>query len=351
MAFLSISHVAIRGVVSCVPSKIDENLDAPVFAKGEAERVIAQTGIERKHVVADNMVVSDLFLKAAEQLLAELHWEKDSVDVLGVVSLSPDYLEPPTACIMQDRLKLSESCFTIDMNQGCPGWINGLATLSSLLSHGSMRRAILLNGDASTLLNSPYDKECRPLFGDAGVATALEFDNNAPDMQFDLGTRGKDFKAIWRKAGGLRVPITEDSLKMKNYGEHILRRDTDCVMDGMNVFAFGISVAPKSVKHLCEHFNIDLTKTDKFLMHQANLYMNSKIRKKLKIPEDKTPMCLKDYGNTSSASIPLTMTSQCHKEYASGRLDNIACAFGVGLAWGSVHFVTDHIICPEPIIY
>jgi len=351
MAYLSIQNVAIRGIAACVPPAIDENLTAPVFIEGEAERVIAQTGIERKHVLTDDILVSDLYQRAAEELIERLGWEKDSIDALCVVSLSPDYLEPPTACIMQDRLGLPESCLTLDMNQGCPGWVNGLATLSSLLSNGSILRGILLNGDASTLLSSSQDKECRPLFGDAGIATAIEYVAGAPEMQFEFGTRGKDFKAIWREAGGLRAPITEESLQMKTYGEHVVRRDIDCVMDGMSVFAFGISVAPKSVKSLCEHFSIDLEKTDKFLMHQANQYMNSKIRKKLKVPEEKAPMCLKDYGNTSSASIPLTMVTQCHEEYEERRLDNVACAFGVGLAWGSVHFVTDHIVCPEVIIY
>lgn len=351
MAFLSVKNVAIRGIAACVPSKIEENTDIPVFKEGEAIRVISQTGIERKHVLEPGVIVSDLYKKAAEILITDLGWEKESINLLAVVSLSPDYLEPPTACIMQDRLGLSEECFTIDMNQGCPGWVEGLATVSSLLSSGFMKRAILLNGDASTLLNSPLDKESRPLFGDAGIATALEFKPESPGMEFQFGTKGKSFKSIWRKAGGLREPITEDSLKMKKYGEHIVRRDIDCVMDGMNVFAFGISTAPMSVRKLCEQFDIDMNTVDKFLFHQANQYMNDKIRKKLKIDPTKVPNCLKDFGNTSSASIPLTIVSQCNEEYSSTKLNNIACAFGVGLAWGTVHFWTDHIVCPKLILY
>ena len=271
MAELSIKNVSIRGISACVPQNTEENLDLQVFKEGEAERVIAQTGIERKHKVKGyGVTASDLCEKAFEKLLEELHWDRAEIDLLAFVSLTPDYLEPPTGNILHGRLGLSEDCMVVDLTQGCPGWINGMATISSLVSHGCIKRAILLNGDTATLMRSPYDKESLPLFGDAGTATALEYEDGAPALEFDLGSRGEDWKAISRPVGGFRHPIVEDSLKFKHYGEHIERRDFDAVMDGMGVFAFGISTAPKSVLALCKHFNIDIEKIDYFLMHQAN---------------------------------------------------------------------------------
>lgn len=351
MAFLEIKNVAVRGIAVCAPKNVEDNLTIPVFHEGEAERVIAQTGIKQKHVVENgDTLASDMCLAAAEKLIADLGWEKDTIEALCFVSLSHDYLEPPTACILQDRLGLPESCMTMDMNQGCSGWVNGLATLSSLMMTGNVKRALLLNGDTSTLLNSPLDKEARPLFGDAGAATALEFDQNATAMKFNFGTRGKDFEAILRKFGGLRNPITEDSLKFKEIGEHIVRRDIDSTMDGMSVFAFGMSTAPKSVKALCEQYSIDLEGVDLFLMHQANHYMNEKIRKKLKMPEEKSPYSLDEFGNTSSASIPLTIVARCRESFENKKLKVMATAFGVGLAWGSVYMETDKIVCPEMIL-
>lgn len=348
MAFIQVKNVRIKGIAACAPAHVENNLTIPVFREGEAERVIAQTGIRQKHVVEDgSMLASDLSLNAAEKLITELSWEKESIEALCFVSLSHDYLEPPTACILQERLGLPESCMTMDMNQGCSGWVNGLATLSSLMMTGNVKRALLLNGDTSTLLNSPYDKEARPLFGDAGAATALEYDESASEMKFNFGTRGKDFEAIIRKAGGLRYPITEESLKYKEYGENIVRRDKDSTMDGMGVFAFGMSTAPKSVNALCEKYGIDVNEIDYFLMHQANHYMNEKIRKKLKMPVEKSPYSLDEYGNTSSASIPLTIVTRCREDFETKSLKNLATAFGVGLAWGSVYFETDKITCPE----
>ena len=121
-------------------------------------------------------------------------------------------------------------------------------------------------------------------------------------------------------------------------------------MDGMSVFSFGISSAPKSVKKLCEKYAIDMDKIDKFYFHNANLFMNEKIRKKLKIEEEKVPYILKDFGNASSASIPLNIILNSRDDFMSKHMNCIACAFGVGLQWGSIHFQTEKIVCPKLIM-
>ena len=334
MAFLEVKNVRISGIAACAPAHVEDNLAIPVFREGEAERVIAQTGIKQKHTVPDNSILaSDMALTAAEKLLDCLKWEKESIDVLCFVSLSQDYREPPTACILQERLGLPESCMTIDINQGCSGWLNGLSVLSGLVSSGNVKRALLLNGDTSSLLCSP-----------------IEYSASAKSIFFNFGTRGKDYEAIITKSGGLRHPIDEDALKFKEYGENIVRRDKDSTMDGMGVFAFGMTTAPKSVSSLCEKYGIDIDSIDYFLMHQANMYMNEKIRKKLKIPVEKTPYSMGEYGNTSSASIPLTIVTQINEQVQKAPQKILAVAFGVGLAWGSVYFETDGITCPEIVL-
>ena len=266
-ANIKISNVSIKGIAACVPSNIEENRDINLYGKEEIGRVIAQSGIERKHKFGEyGATTSDLCGRAYQKLLADLKWESDSIDVLGFVTLTPDYLEPPTGCVMHGKLGLSSKCLTIDLSQGCLGCIHGILTLSSIISSGSLKRAILLSGDTASLMRSPFDKEALPFFGDAGVATALEFEEGAFGFEFDLGTSGKDYKAIFRPHGGYRFPIGEDSLKYKNYGEHVKRRDIDVFMDGMDVFAFAFANAPKSVKNLCDVYNIDLTAIDYFLV-------------------------------------------------------------------------------------
>lgn len=351
MAFIKIENVAIRGIAACVPEHVEENIDLPVFKEGEAERVIAQTKIVRKHTVEPGTTASDLCAKATDRLLKELGWEKDSIDAILFVSSAADYVVPPTACILQDTIGLSEKCLCIEIKHGCPGWVVGMTTTASLINQNTVKRALLLCGDTSTLLNSPLDKETRPLFGDAGTCTALEFEEGAPAMMFDHGTRGKDFKSIFTPAGGCRNGVTEEDLKFVEYGPNQLRRNIDCSMDGMNVFAFGMSTAPKSVMNLATEYKIDLESIDYFVMHQANHYMNEKIRKKLKIAPEKTPYSLHDYGNTSCASIPVTIVTQCRDAYNNSNLKTIGCAFGVGLAWGSIYFETKGIVCPPVIHY
>lgn len=353
MAFSKIHNVAIRGISACAPAHIEENNDdLPVFKEGEAARVVAQTGIERKHTIVpgSSITISDLCAKSFEVLIEKLGWKRETIDILVLVSSSADYITPPTSNVLHGKLGLSEDCMCFDIRQGCPGWVVGMSTVSAMVSTGNFRRAVVLCGDASTLLTSPFDKETRPLFSDAGTATAIEYDTTASDMEFQHGSRGSAFEAIITPSGGQRNPMSADALEFKSYGENIVRRGIDCLMDGMGVFSFGLSMAPKSLQLLLDEYDINRDDVDYFLFHQANQYMNTKIMKKLKLDPEKVPFSLKDFGNTSCASIPLTLVYKCREAYESRPVNTIACTFGVGLAWGSFHFKTDKIVCPELIL-
>lgn len=355
MAFLSIPNVAIRGISACVPSNIEENASIEFYTPEEAQKVIASTGVERKHIVDDKTTGSDLSLKAAGKLLDDLGWERDTIDAICYVTQMPDYQKYPTAFVIHDKLGLPESCMVLDLYHGCPGWVIGLGALSSLLSHGSIRRGLLLTSDVSSRTNHRMDREKRPLFGDCGTATALEFSNDlggAP-MLFETGARGKDGLALAKPYGGMRNPYTPETF---NQEYAMLHGDTEMAdngseMDGMSVFSFGITVPPKSIKRLCERYGIDLNGVDKLVLHQANKFMLEKIAKKLKVDLAKVPMSLKDYGNTTSSSIPLTIVTQCRGEYSRQKQKTLCCAFGTGLSWGTAYFETENIACPEVILY
>jgi 3-oxoacyl-[acyl-carrier-protein] synthase-3 len=351
MAFLSIPNVRIKGLSVCVPKIIEENISLPLFAEGEALRVIESTGIERRRIVSQGTTTSDLCAKAAERLLIDLKWNNSDVDCLVFVSSSRDFITPPTSCILQHTLNLRQDCYTIDIPCGCPGWLYGLSVISSLLNTGSMKKGLLLVGDTSTTLNSSKDKSTRPLFGDAGTATAIEFVAGENPLNFQFGTDGGSYDAIISKDGGSRNPFTSKSLIEIEYAPGIIRRPMDCEIKGMDVFAFSISKAPGSIKDLMSNFAIIPENVDFLFLHQANKYILDKIRKKLNFPNSKVPYCLKDYGNTSCASIPLTMVSQCSEILKNSRKENIACAFGVGLSWGSVHFITENLSCCDLIEY
>ena len=121
-------------------------------------------------------------------------------------------------------------------------------------------------------------------------------------------------------------------------------------MDGMAVFAFGLKRAPESVLRILEYSKVDKEDIDLFIFHQANLFMNEKIRKKLSIPVEKVPYCLRDFGNTSCTTIPLLLASKC-PGLLSEKKKVIATAFGVGLSWGSALLNLDKMKSLELIVY
>lgn len=352
MSFLSIDNIRVAGISACVPQKVEESRSFPLFRETDAENFIKGTGVERRHIADSEVCSSDLCLKSAEKIISELNWDKDDIDVIVFVSQTPDYRLPATSAILQDRLKLSESCFAIDISLGCSGWVYALSVISSLLSHGSMKKGLLLAGDTILKFCSPLDKSTYPLFGDAGSALAIEYtEDKNESIKFCFNTDGSGNKAIIIEDGGFRNPVNEHSFKREHVSDGIQRNKLDLVLDGMDVFAFGITKAPKSVKDLITHYDINIDEVDYFTFHQANMFMNEKIRKKLKLKEDKVPYSLKDFGNTSCATIPLTMVSQLSTELSSSKLKHIACGFGVGLSWASCFFKTDNIVCPELITY
>lgn len=353
MAFFTVNNVSIKGMSACVPPKIEENIDIPFYTAEEAKLIIKSTGIERRHVVDNGITNTDLCEKAFHELINELSWEVDTIDAIVYVTQTEDYITPPNVFVMHDRLNLSEKCMALDINHGCPGWVVGLSTLSSIMSSGYIKRAILFDGDNCTTVNYKSDRESRPLFGDCGTCTALEHDPNATPMNFYIGTNSKDGSSLLRKYGGSRHPYTLDlfQAELGKLSGEIPIDSGNANMDGANVFSFGISTIPKSVKSICNEFNIEIDNVDKIVLHQANKFMLDKIAKKIKARPEQVPSSLKNYGNTTSASIPLTIVSECNEEYSSKRIETIGCGFGTGLSWGTFHFVTECIKCPKVIVY
>lgn len=348
MAFLEIKNVSIKGISACVPRNVVDNaIDYPKKWSGYESFVLA-TGVAKHRNSPKDICSSDLCLKAAEQLISDLSWNRSEIDALVFVSQTPDYYNvPATSCLLQERLGLSSNCYTLDIALGCSGWVYALSVLSSLMQNGTIKKGLLLAGDTPTKFCSEDDKSTYPLFGDAGTATALEFVPNAEPIRFAMHSDGSGYQAIIIKEGGYRNPVSPDSFVLNDYGEGKKRCGLNVEMDGENVFMFGISKAPKVIKSLAEQYGIDLHDIDLFTFHQANLFMNEKIRNKLKIDAEKVPYSMQEYGNTSCASIPLTLAARCSAQLKAGTVKHIACGFGVGLSWGAVNFITDSIVVPQ----
>lgn len=348
MAFIKIKNVAIKGLAACVPPNIESNADYNMD-KGELAKLIATTGIESRRICDKDTCTSDLCYKAAKTLIEELHWDKEDIDCLIFVTQTPDYILPATSCILQERLGLSKSCYTLDISLGCSGYVYGMSTITSLLATGSFKKGLLLVGDTLSKLCAIKDKSSRPLFGDAGTATALEYDETASDMFFNMCTDGKGKNTIIINDGGYRNMFDQDSLTSKMISSGITRNNTNLALDGMDVFSFAVSEVPPNIRELEAFF--DIQKSDYYVFHQANLLMNEMIRKKLKLTKEEVPYSLKDFGNTSCATIPLTMVTELQTKLETEQLKITGSGFGVGLSWGSIYFETNKIVCLPLINY
>jgi len=342
MAYIQFEGVGITAMSAAVPKRVVKNREyTEVFSAEEANEIVDKTGIEERRFADAETCSSDLCFAAAEKLIADLGWDKSEIEALVFVSQTADYILPATACILQDRLGLSKECYATDCALGCSGWVYGLSQVVSLVANGDIKKALLLCGDAKKRFEGGRRD---PLFGSAGTATAVEFAKGAEGLQFHFGTDGSGFDAIITPAGGSRCPIDDKTFEYEDIeGKKYHRMMTR--MKGMDVFSFGISTAPKTVKKLAEHFGFDYLDADYFVFHQANMKMNNMIAKKLKLPEEKVPSCMYEFGNTSSASIPLTIVSQIADKSANKKF--ICCGFGVGLSWGTVAFKTDNIVVSD----
>lgn len=346
MATLSVDNVRIAGVASCVPREVVENNKSVLFDDDEERsKYIQSTGVERRRVVDEKTCSSDLCYAAAEKLIADLDWDKNDIDYLVFISQTGDFIYPATACILQDRLGLRNSCMSFDITMGCSGWVYGMAVASSLVRIGG-GKCLVLNGETVSKTRSPHDR-VNMITGDAGTATALEYSKSATRMCFDLNTDGKGYKTIIIPDGGFRNMVSSESFKEHLDDDGVLRNNLHTKMDGAGVFAFAISKAPASIKNLITEFSIDSEKVDYYLLHQANQFIINKINKKIGGGE-KVISNLRDFGNTSSTSIPLCISSKLADSFKNKKC--IACAFGVGLSWASIYFETDNeIVCPDLI--
>jgi 3-oxoacyl-[acyl-carrier-protein] synthase-3 len=347
MAIFTIPNVVLKGVSACVPSTIERNADSPILTEDEKAKLISSIGVEEKRIGNVDVCTSDLCYEAAETLIADLKWDKKEIDCLVFVSQSPDYIIPATSCILQDRLGLSQECYAMDVSLGCSGWVYGLSSVAALLSAGCMKKALLLAGD-TVHMDSPEDKSAWPLFGEAGTATALEYVEGNKGFVFHTATDGSGKDAIIIEDGGNRHPFSVHSLDMyeiENGGGRRNRLQTK--LEGMDIFSFAISKVPKSVRKVLEYVGNSTADIDYFLFHQANLYLNDTICKKLKLNVEQVPYSIRKFGNTSSASIPLTMITEISEPLHRKRLKHIACGFGVGLSWATVYFETNNITCSK----
>ncbi|MDB5283858.1 MAG: ketoacyl-ACP synthase [Bacteroidota bacterium] len=348
MAVFTVPNIKVSGISACVPTQTEDNKEFALLPDNEKDLFIKTVGIRYRRVAPPGITASDLCLTAAEKLLNDLSWQREEVKILVFITQTADYIIPNTASILQEKLGLSKGCIAFDVNLGCSGYVYGLSIVGALLQNMPGAKALLLVGDISTATISMRDKSTAPLFSDAGSATALEFSLNS-DIHFNLQTDGKEFDDIIIPDGGYRNQFSEKSLQYEEFEKGIERNGLHMKLDGLKIFNFALREIAPNINTLLTEKAIDKASVDYFVFHQANLLMLESVRKKLQVAAEKVPYSLYDYGNTSSATIPLTMVTKLREQLVSQKLNFVLSGFGVGLSWGSAYIETEKIVCPQLI--
>jgi 3-oxoacyl-[acyl-carrier-protein] synthase-3 len=332
------NRAAIKAIKSFLPAgKLTNEQLAEEFGDWHAGQILAKTGVAVRGVTAPDECASDLGVAAAERLFADGAHAPEEVDFLIFCTQSPDYFTPTTACVMQDRLGLRTDCGAIDINQGCSGYVYGLALAKSLVEAGTAENVLLVTADTYTKFINRRDRSLLTLFGDGAAATLI---GSAPAEReligpFVLGTDGRGANQIMVKAGGLRCPPTADTAVEKEDAAGNWRSEQNLFMDGADVFGFAMKTVPEALGRLLHKCGLTLDQIDFIVPHQANKFMLERLRAKMKIPADKFWIDMELCGNTVSSTIPIALESATEQ----GRIkqgDRVALVgFGVGYSWGA----------------
>lgn len=339
--------VAICGIAGTVPANKVNVLNNHVFcAAEERNKIAALTGILEYRRATPDLCASDLCQRAAENLLSALSVSPQSIDAIVFSTITPDYRMPSNACLLQARLGASRSVVAYDINMGCSGYVVGLYNACALIAGAGLRRVLLLAGDTQTKLCHEEDKNVVFLLGDGATATLLEADPGAAEIVIEIFTDGSRFKALYVPAGGFRERSSVASREVKLRPDGGLRSDDDLYMDGMEVFKFSSTDVVKALQDFMHAGGLSVEQVDQLVLHQANKFMNDKIAAKLKFPGTKVPYSIQRFGNTASASIPLTIVANSDRFSGKEPVRCILCGFGVGLSWGVADVAFNGLICP-----
>ncbi len=332
------SKVEIKSIVSVVPENkvlLSENYKEYGWTKKQAERIEKQIGIQQKHITTSDQTTFDLMHRALDETLDANSLSPDAIDALVVVTQTPDYNQPGNSKLLQDSASLKENILCLDISSGCSGFTDGLLQTVSLIEGLKLQNVILLVGDTISKVVDPKDRATAPLFGDAASCILLSRSKNKGLIYAAYGTDGSGYKSLYIEEGGFRKPI-EGNGKIS--------------MDGNEVMLFSITKEPKCIKDLMQFSGLNNNLIDYVVLHQANNYIIENIRKRIGF--DKSQVLSKSFsvfGNTSSASIPLSISYELNTSLEKNKKKFILSGFGVGLSWSTIILDLELDYCPEII--
>ena len=327
---LKIKNCKIKHIETIVPSKIVNNMDLD-FDEKLKKKIVKNTGVQQRHVLEEKESFLDLYTQIGLNTMDKLNWDRNSIDGIIVVTQTPEYKLPATSAIIQGKLGLSVETFAYDISMGCSGYIYGLFNAMSNISasNGEIKRILLFVGDAVSTIVNPKNKSNVFLFGDAVSCTAIEYDITAKETPFILKTDGREYDNIIVEDSGLKNKISSESFEDYVDEDGNINSKSCLKMDGAKVFTFTVDNVPNIVEETLNYTNIKKDEISNYCFHQANKFMINFLSTKIGV-NDKTPINIERFGNTSCTSIPLILT-----EVKSSTKNNMLIGFGVGMSMGT----------------
>lgn len=295
---------------ACAPSKVVTNDDLAKIVETSDEWISQRTGMKERHYVEEGETNTYLAEQAAKQAIERAGIAKEEIGVVIVSTVSGDYFSPSTACLIQDRLGLSNDIIAFDLSAGCSGLVFGIETLKALMESRKCKYGLVIGSEVLSKKMDMTDRGTCVLFGDGAAAVVVELSDSLYESV--IGVDGD-----------------EEMINVKSPDGFIR-------MDGQGTYKFAVATVPKVIEQVVEKAGLTYDEIDHFVLHQANLRIIESIAKKVKQPMDKFVVNIEKYGNTSAASVGLALD----EAIADGRIRKndkvLMCAFGAGKTWGAI---------------
>ncbi|MGD8978752.1 MAG: beta-ketoacyl-ACP synthase III [candidate division WOR-3 bacterium] len=318
----------IASIGSYVPDKILTNFDFEKMVDTSDEWIRTRSGIQERHVAADDQATSDLALIAAKRALKSARIKPKDIEAIIVATATPDMLFPSTACLVQAQIG-APRVISFDVSAGCTGFLYAIAVGESFVMN-RYDNILVIGADTLTRITDYQDRGSCVLFGDgAGAVVLKKSENEHGIISSYFAADGSSWKPLYQPAGGTRIPASHDSVDQRL---HYIK------MQGNEVFKLAVRAMAEAATGTLKKANLHASDIDLLIPHQANIRIIEATAKRLHIPKDKVVVNLDRYGNTSAASIPIAFDEAVQQGRVRKGSLILLVAFGAGFTWGGVLF-------------
>ena len=300
-------NIVIKGSGKYVPSGIITNRDLEKIVDTSDEWIVSRTGIEKRHV-AENENVTDLAYEAALDAIQSSHYDVNKIDLIIVATITNTLRTPSVANEIQRRLGLKHDVMSFDVTAACTGFIYSMDVASSLFLTGRFKSALVIGAETLTRVVDYTDRNTCVLFGDGAGAVIIEPTNDDKPSYYYSAAIGDDHAYL----------TVEEKIKM----------------DGKRVYQFAVDAMAKGIQKMLDYSGLSIDDVGAIIPHQANLRIIQTVAKNMDIDMNKFVMNIAEYGNTSAASIPITLNEYLTSNHQTGQT-LIFVGFGGGFTWGS----------------